>query len=285
MDRKYGFIGCGNMGGALVRSAAKTGKAIYIADRNEEKLNALKDEVGAEPVSLGKLAETCNMIFLGVKPQGMAAMLSEIKEVLEKRAAKINASAEASGDPAADADSLVIVTMAAGFSIETIRGMLGEEAAKLPVIRIMPNLPVSVGEGMTLYCTEGVSIGLEQDFLDFMKYSGKLLKIDEKLIDAGSAVSGCGPAFVYLFIEAMADGGVSCGLPRGKAQLMAAQTLIGAAQLLLESGRHPGELKDAVCSPGGTTIAGVLALEAGAFRSDVADAVIAAYDRTLELRR
>lgn len=271
MERKFGFIGCGNMGGALVRCAAKTGYTIYIADKDEDKLDALLDGVGATPVSIEKLAQTCDMIFLGVKPQVMASMLSEINGVLAQRA-------EAK-------EELVLVTMAAGLSIETIRGMLAGAAAQLPIIRIMPNLAVAVEEGMILYCMDGVSEDDKQDFLDLMQYAGKFLELDEKLIDAGSAISGCGPAYAFMFIEALADGGVSCGLPRDKAQMMAAQTLLGAAQLLLESGKHPGQLKDAVCSPGGTTIAGVLELEEGAFRADVADAVIAAYEKTLELKK
>ena len=123
----------------------------------------------------------------------------------------------------------------------------------------------------------------EQEFLKLMAPAGRLDAVPEALIDAASCVSGCGPAWVYQFIEALADGGVACGLPRAKAQRYAAQTLVGAAKLVLESGDHPGALKDAVCSPGGSTIQGVRALEQNGFRSAVVEAVIAAYEKTVAL--
>ena len=147
----------------------------------------------------------------------------------------------------------------------------------------MPNTPAAIGEGMILYCAEGVEPEEKTAFVDVMQAAGSFDELSESLIDAGSAVSGCGPAFVYPFIEAMADGAVACGLPRAKAQLYAAQTLVGAARLVLESGDHPGALKDAVCSPGGSTIQGVRALEQNGFRSAVMEAVIAAYEKTVAL--
>ena len=146
----------------------------------------------------------------------------------------------------------------------------------------MPNTPASIGEGMILYtCGEGVTSQEQEAFLSAMSGAGRLTALPENLIDAGSAVSGCGPAFVDLFIEALADGGVACGLPRPAAMELAAQMVAGSARLVLESGRHPGELKDAVCSPGGTTIQGVRALEQRGFRGSVMEAVIAAYEKTV----
>ena len=153
-----------------------------------------------------------------------------------------------------------------------------------PVIRIMPNTPAAVGSGVILYdTTENVSQEALEQFLRNMEKCGWLDPLPEKLIDAGSAVSGCGPAFVCLFMEALADGGVMCGLPRDKAMAYAARTLEGTAKLLLETGNHPGQLKDAVCSPGGSTIVGVKALEEVGLRSAAINAVEAAYIKTKEL--
>ena len=166
--------------------------------------------------------------------------------------------------------------MVAGVPIRKLQGELGEH---LPIIRIMPNTPVAVGEGMILYsCSEEVREEEVQSFLRAMRHAGCFMKIEERLMEAGMAVSGCGPAYVDLFVEALADAAVACGIPRKDAIRLSAQMVLGSAKLILESGRHPGELKDAVCSPGGTTIQGVRALEARAFRSAVFEAVIAAHD-------
>jgi pyrroline-5-carboxylate reductase len=177
----------------------------------------------------------------------------------------------------------VIVSMVAGRSIAQLQQLLGFDA---PIIRIMPNTPVSVGAGMILYsCSREVTQEAEDGFLSSMSFAGRFARIDEHLADIGSVVSGCGPAFAALMLEALADGGVACGLPRAKAQMYAAQMMLGTAALALETGRHPGQLKDAVCSPGGTTIQGVRALERGGFRSAAFEAVIAAYEATLALAK
>ena len=177
-------------------------------------------------------------------------------------------------------DGSTVVSMAAGIDLS----FLCRELKTDRVIRIMPNTPADVGEGTVLYCTaDGVKD--ENKFLSLMEKCGLIDKIDESLIDAAAALSGCGPAFVYMFIEALADGAVRCGLPRAKAELYAKQTVLGAAKLALSSQKHPGSLKDEVCSPGGTTIEGVLALEKSAFRSAAASAVTAAYDKTAKLKK
>lgn len=153
-----------------------------------------------------------------------------------------------------------------------------------PVIRIMPNTPAAIGAGVVQYCGQGAAEEELDSFAALIAPAGLVDPTPEELIDAASAVSGCGPAFAYLFIEALADGGVACGLPRDKAAAYAAQMLAGSARMVLESGKHPGALKDAVCSPGGTTIQGVRALEKGGFRSAAMEAVIAAYEKTVKLK-
>lgn len=269
MSYQFGFIGCGNMGGALAQAVAKTVQAerIALCDADTAKATALARACGGANVTdLATLVAECEYIFLGVKPQGFAALFAEIRPILQKRSTRV-----------------VLITMAAGLSISAVASLSGIEA---PIIRIMPNTPVSVGEGMILY-TRNAQVSDEelQTFLTALSKAGKLDAIAEDKIDAASALSGCGPAFVYLFAEALADGAVECGLARDKANLYAAQTLLGAATLLLESGKHPGELKDTVCSPGGTTIAGVHALEESAFRSASMNAVTAAYEKTLKLKK
>lgn len=264
----FGFIGTGNMGGALARAACKTVSPdeVYLANRTVEKAQTLAAELGCRTADNETIAQSADFIFLGVKPQMMEDLLRDIGPILQKRQTRF-----------------ILVTMAAGLAIADIQEMSG---GSFPVIRIMPNTPSSIGEGMILYASnEYVTKAEEQEFLDDMAGAGKFSLLPEKLIDAGSAVSGCGPAYVDLFIEALADGGVACGLPRAQALMFAAQMVQGTAKLLLDSGKHPGELKDAVCSPGGTTIQGVRTLEEAGFRGAVMDAVIAAYEKTLELKQ
>lgn len=262
---KVGFIGAGNMGSALAKASVKnTDTSVYLYDKDEDKAKKIADEIGAEFKSNEYIANECDYIFLAVKPNIIKAVAEEISKTVAKR------------------NNFAIVSMAAGVCIEAIENAFS--SSELPVIRIMPNTPVGVGKGMTLWCKNGnVTDKVSVEFEKIMKHSGRVDAIPEKLIDAASAVSGCGPAFVYMFIEALADGGVECGLPRDKALIYACETLIGAAETVKESGKHPEELKDAVCSPGGSTIAGVHALEEGAFRASAANAVRAAYQKTLTL--
>lgn len=266
MKELFGFIGTGNMGGALARAAVRAmgSDKVLLADHNRQLAENLAAELGCQAVSNDELAAQCSVIFLGVKPQFLKGMLSDLAPAL-----------------AAKTDPFVLVSMAAGVCMSDIRAMAGGD---YPLIRIMPNTPASVGCGMILYdTTENVSPAALDLFLKAMSQAGALDALPEKLIDAGSAVSGCGPAFVDLFLEALADGGVACGLPRDKAMKYAAQMVMGSARLALESGKHPGQLKDAVCSPGGSTIAGVRALEQHGFRGAVMDAVEAAFEKTKAL--
>ena len=178
-------------------------------------------------------------------------------------------------------DRFGLVSRAAALTIPDLRQ---RGCGDYPLIRIMPNTPSAVGEGVIFYTCDGVTEEEKETFLTTMSGAGRLLPLDDHLMDAGSAVSGCGPAFVDLFLEAMADGGVACGLTRPMALECAAQTLIGAARLMLETGTHPGALKDAVCSPGGSTIQGIRALEKAGFRSAVMEAVIAAYEKNGQMK-
>ena len=261
---RAGFIGTGNMGGALAAAACKSDTAVLLADRDAAKAQALAAQYGCAAGDTAAVTQQCRYIFLGVKPQVLGEVLAELKPLL-----------------AARNDRFVLVSMAAGVAMERITALLG---ADYPIIRIMPNTPAAIGEGMILYTANAAVTDTEEaEFLELMKAAGAFDRLPEALIDASSALSGCGPAFVYLFVEALADGGVECGLPRDKALRYAAQTVSGAAQMVLTDGRHPGALKDAVCSPGGSTIVGVHALEDGVFRGTVMGAVQAAFDRTKEL--
>ncbi|OLA08200.1 MAG: pyrroline-5-carboxylate reductase [Clostridiales bacterium 42_27] len=252
-----GFLGCGNMGGAIARAVCKAvdPKKVFLANRTAAKAQALAKELGCKTATNAEVAGDCDLIFLAVKPQMMEALLEPLRFTLDERPKRF-----------------VLCSMAAGLSIARIQELAGED---FPVIRIMPNTPASVGEGMIQYCSSNVTAEEEE--------AGRLDAVPESLIDAASCVSGCGPAWVYQFIEALADGGVACGLPRTKAQEYAAQMVLGSAKLVLESGKHPGELKDAVCSPGGSTIQGVRVLEERGLRGAVMDAVIASYNKTKEM--
>ena len=257
---KYGFIGCGNMGGALAAALTKNTRDVVIADQYSD-VQALAAKMGCLWGSNEEAASSAR-VFLAVKPNVVAGVLEQLRPILSEK-------------------KPLLISMAAGVSIAQLEAWVG---TPLPIIRIMPNTPAAVGKGMILYCTN--SLVQEEDVADFLKdmsQAGLFDRLDEKLIDAGSALSGCGPAYMYMFLEALADGAVACGLPRAKAYTYAAATMAGAAEMVLSSGSHPGALKDAVCSPGGSTIAGVKALEENAFRGAVMNCVAAAYQKTLDL--
>ena len=256
-----GFIGCGNMGGALARAACKGGARIALHDLDTEKQNALSKELNCDVPDLSALVASCRYVMLGVKPHQVRGMCEKITAL-------------------PDYAARVYVSMAAGVTTQQLSDML----PGAQVIRIMPNTPCAVGAGLITYCLNGLcSEASQTDFLHLMSAAGQFDLLDEHLIDAASAVAGCGPAFAALFMAALADGGVMCGLPRQKALLYAQQMLLGTAKLALESQMHPGAMKDQVCSPGGSTIAGVMALEEGAFRASVMRAVRAAHEKNTRL--
>ena len=258
---KYGFIGCGNMGGAIAKALSRSTTEIAVADRSG-KAKALAADLGISYSDNASIAANCDRIFLGVKPHMMKDMLAGIQDTLAQR-------------------KPLLITMAAGLEICQIEQFVG---IPLPIIRIMPNTPTAIGKGVIQYCRNAlVDDATLADWLADMIPCGMLDELSESLIDAASAVSGSGPAYMYVFLEALADGAVSCGVPRAKAYEYAAMTMIGSAELFLQTKTHPGALKDAVCSPGGSTIAGLRAMEAKGFRSAAMEGVIATYLRNKEL--
>ena len=258
---KYGFLGCGNMGGAIARALSGKTKDIAVSDRSG-KAKQLAQELGVAYSDSASIASSCDRIFLAVKPHMMKDMLLPLQDTLAKR-------------------KPLLITMAAGLEIRQIEEFAGTH---LPVIRIMPNTPTSVGKGVIPYCANDlVAEDMKVDWLEDMEMCGLLDPLEERLMDAASALSGSGPAYLYLMLEAMADGGVACGLPRAKALDYAAMTMAGAAEIYLSTHTHPGALKDAVCSPGGSTIAGVRVLEERGFRGAAMDCVCAAYAKNKEL--
>ena len=196
---KYGFIGCGNMGGALARALTKTTQNVIISDPSPM-AKRFAEEVGCAH-GVNEEAASCDRVFLAVKPHIVEGVLASLRPILKAR-------------------KPLLISMAAGVTIDQIEGWAGTE---LPVIRIMPNTPAAVGKGMITYCTnELVDERVLSDFLTDMQFAGNFDRLDEKLMEAATAVAGCGPAYMYMMIEAMADGAVACGLPRSKAYLYAA---------------------------------------------------------------
>ena len=258
------------MGLALMKGIA--GKInIGFSDTDTEKVKSAAATIRAAVFSSNtEAAEKGNYIFLAVKPQIMERVLAEISPVLRKRLKA--------------GDAPVLVSMAAGWNINKIQAAAGGSVKKIPVVRIMPNTPALVSKGMiALSASPEVPPEKIDELETMLKGAGVIDRIDENYLNAVTGLSGSGPAFVYLFIEALADGGVLAGMPRDKALRYAAQTVLGAAAMVLETGKHPGELKDMVTSPGGTTIAGIAELEAGGFRSLTMEAVRSAWHRAKEL--
>ena len=278
---KIGCIGCGMMGGALIKAIAKKvgGEKILLSDGDVEKAKSLAKELGANfATSNAQIIENCSHIILAVKPAFFSSVLEQIKDSYNNIA-----KSEQKNLP-------VIISIMAGLSIEKIEQMsiqAGISGGLQNILRLMPNLPATVNEGMIALCTkENVSseISKEVKFVkEILSCAGKVEQVSEKLMDVVTAVSGSGPAYGFMFIEALADAAVLLGMPRSQAYIYAAQTLKGAAQMVLETSEHPAKLKDAVCSPGGTTIQAVKSLEEKGFRSAVISAVESAYNKSVDL--
>ena len=256
MNRKIGFIGCGNMGkamlGALVKSKDINNDNIIVSTKSEESAKRINKEFEVKATVVNtEVAEESNILFLAVKPYFFKEVIEEIKD-------KVN-------------DDTIIISIAAGITIAQIEEWFGKE---VKVVRTMPNTPALVGEGMSAICPN------KNVTLDELEYVGKLYNsfgkyeiLEEKDFHAFIALCGSSPAYVFMFIEAMADAAVKLGIPRTKAYKLAEQSILGSAKLALETGKHPGVLKDEVCSPGGTTIEAVIDLEKNGFRNTVISAV------------
>lgn len=265
MKYKFGFIGCGNMGGALVRAISKSidSKKIAVCDKDENKAKAFANELGVNVTDAISIAKDSEFIVLGVKPQVVENAVSEIQPALQQN------------------PNATIISMCAGVTSELIKTLCKTE---IGCIRIMPNTPASVGEGIILYAPNGVNEESEKEFRQHFSFAGMVVKIDEEKMDKHTAITGCGPAFVYMFIDAMKKSAVSIGVDEKDAEKFCAQTVLGSAKMVLTYG-DADTLKVNVCSPGGSTIEGVKSLEKDDLYSVVDRAVQASKKRTEEMKK
>lgn len=261
----FGFIGTGNMGYPLLKAAIKTfgEKEVVYTDAAESRRKEVAEETGILSLnSNSEVAKQCKYLVLAVKPQSFEKLLCELKDAV--------------------ADKQIIISIAAGITIDYIREKLGPD---IRIVRAMPNTPAMVFMGMTGISYSNAPFSEEEKTVigRFFSSFGKYEVFDEKLMNALVCANGSSPAYVYIFIEALADSVVSYGIPRDKAYILAAQTVLGAAAMVLNTHEHPASLKDKVCSPGGTTIAAVKALEEYGFRNAIMKATDACYAKAEEL--
>lgn len=266
--KKIGFIGCGNMSqamiGGVVNSEIFQGKNILVSDLNKNSLETVANKYGVFTTTNNlEIAKESDILILAVKPNLYGVVISQIKETVK--------------------NNVIIVTIAAGKSIESTEIAFGKN---IKIVRVMPNTPALVGEGMSSMVPNKLVEAHELDEIRRIFESfGKTEVVEEKLMDVVTSVSGSAPAYVYMFIEAMADGAVLDGMPRDKAYKMAAQTVLGAAKMVIETGMHPGQLKDMVCSPGGTTIEAVTILEEKGLRNAVITAMRRCTEKSKEMSK
>ena len=262
---KLGFIGAGNMGSAILKGILKQGwdaREIAVTDKAPQMCAGFAAQGVHVMESNQALARACDCVLLAVKPVYAAQVLQEVYD---------------------DLTGKLVISIVAGWTYDMLDAAL---PASAHFVRVMPNTPLAVGEGMSLLCSHGRCTDAEFAFAkSVFAAAGKVAQVEEHVFVAATSINGCGPAFVYQFIEALADGAVRYGVPRALAYELAAQTLIGASKMVLETGEHPGKLKDAVCSPGGTTIEGVYALEKGGMRAAVMDALGATIEKTGKLAK
>lgn len=263
--KTIGFIGVGNMGGAMAKACAKVSEnKVWVYDVDSIRYQAFSDTKNiAAAQSIEELMEKCDYVVMSVKPQYYGVVGQSVKACVKSEQ--------------------IIITVAPSYTLEDMKTLFGNE---VKLVRTMPNTPALVGEGITAFCHEASVTDSElEDFKLYFESFGKLVKVDEKLMPAVVAATGSSPAYVYMFIEAMADAAVSFGMPRTMAYEMISQAVKGSAQMVLETGEHPGALKDAVTSPGGTTIKAVLAMEEAGFRNSVIKGMEACYQQVLDMSK
>lgn len=266
MGKKIGFIGCGNMGksmvSGLINSKFVKTEDIIVSEHSQELVDKLAEELNVKALINNKeLAKEVDLIVLAVKPNVYEEVVKEIKSELT-------------------ADK-IIVTIGAGITLEKMTNWLGEG---YKIVRTMPNTPALVGEGMAAVCpNKNVTKEELQFVMEIFNSFGKCVELEEKYFHGFVSLCGSSPAYVFMFIEAMADAAVQLGIPRAKAYTMASQSVLGSAKMVLETGKHPGELKDMVCSPAGTTIDAVVELEKTGFRYSVMSAMKKCAEKSEEM--
>lgn len=251
---KLGVIGAGNMSSAILQGVIKAGafklEDIYVSEILDDKLAKAASWGVHTTKDCREVVEKSDYIMFGVKPNVILKVMDSVNDLIADK---------------------VVISIAAGISVESMKNVLGESAK---IVRTMPNMPALVGEGMTAICkTEDVNEDEMQVVIDIFNSIGKTALLPETLINTATATNGSGPAYVFMMIEAMADAAVLHGIPRDTAYLLVAQTILGAAKLTMETGNHPGQLKDMVCSPGGTAIEAVYQLELDGFRASLINAI------------
>lgn len=264
--KTIGFIGVGNMGGAMAKACAKmTSTKVLIFDVNDKAYSTFKGNDKIQIAnSIDDLIRQCEYVVMSVKPQYYQVVGEQVKSCISKEQ--------------------IVITVAPSYTLADVKNLLGSD---VKIVRTMPNTPALVGEGVTAYCYDESEIqeNALDDFKCYFGSFGKLVKVDEHLMPAVVAATGSSPAYVYMFIEAMADAAVSFGMPRAMAYEMIAQTVKGSAQMVIETGKHPGELKDAVTSPAGTTIKAVLAMEDAGLRNSVIKGMEACHKQVVDMSR
>ncbi|XP_017877969.1 pyrroline-5-carboxylate reductase 3 [Ceratina calcarata] len=270
LSTKVGFIGGGNMasaiGAGLIRKGILSPNNVWVSARTNKTLGFWNDLGAHATLKNGEVVDNCEIIFLAMKPHMLDDALSGILSTITKKGSHI-----------------LFVSVLVGVTLETLASKLKAIVAYPRIVRCMPNTPMMVGEGITVYCCMNTTDQDETMVETLFSYIGMAEHVPESLMNAIGGLSGSGPAYAYLVIEALADGAVKMGVPRPMATKFAAQVLVGAGKMVLETGRHPGQLKDEVCSPGGTTITGVHAMETGQVRASMMNAVEAAVKKANEL--